>query len=349
MTAEPFYAAGLLPINMELVAGWLATLGLSKDYISKSEGRGFSSTLCSYHKATLGLIEDGGLPHPQGAAVSSHLCDGGVGVVKYFSQRYGADTLILNTPFYNSDTNSKYMVNEYTRLFKWIEDYTGRPIESNKLTEALSMSNQAREYWIKAFELRKGRPLFPGHLSLRNLFGATFLFGSSLGVEVAKAYYEQLLELGRQDDVPDKKKKRLLWIHFAPLYNNSIMEYLEKELNCWIVADITGYIYWKEYDLNKPMESLASRALSHFYLGSAEERKRIYQRLIEEYEIDGMIHFMHNGCRAIPGSSWQIRELANDLGIPYLELSGDCIDPRGFSEAQMKLRMEAFQETLGRV
>ncbi len=349
MPTEIFYAAELIPVNMELVAGWLASLGLSRQFISRCEGLGFSSNLCSYHKATIGLIEEGGLPKPSGVAVSSHICDGGPGVARFFASRYGASAFILNIPFSDNTINYHYLKTQYEMLIKWVEEYTGRPIENEKLLEALEYSNKAREYWIKAFEIRKGEPLFPGHLSLRNLFGSTFLFGSRLGMEVAKAYYEQLAEMKDKGGQLGKDgRKRILWIHFAPLYNNKIMDYLESELDCWIVMDITGHIYWPEYDLEKPVDSLVKRCLSHFYLDDPDKRGKLYRRLVKEYSIDGIVHFMHSGCRAIPGASWQVREIADEFGLSYLELAGDCIDPRGFSEEQMRLRLDAFKETLGR-
>lgn len=349
MPAEIFYAAGLIPINMELVAGWLASLGLSRNYISWGEGLSLSANLCSYHKATIGLLDKGGLPKPRGAAISSHICDGGSGVVNYFTEKYGTDSFVLNVPLIQNNESYEYVLKQFRSLVDWVERYTGRKLSFEKLQEAAILSNKAREYWIKAFEIRKGEPVFPGHLSLRNLFGTTFLFGSKLGYEVAKAYYEQLLEFDK-NTVPDdsNEKKRILWIHFAPLYNNKIMEYMERELNCWIVMDITGYMYWQEYDINNPIESMAKRTMSHFYLGEAEDRKALYEGLIREYRIDGVVHYMHNGCRAIPGSSSQVRQVTEKHGIPYLELAGDCIDPRGFSEEQMRLRLEAFKETLGR-
>lgn len=348
MTTEIFYAVGLVPVNMELVAGWLASLGLSREYIAKSESLGFSPSLCSYHKATLGVIEDGGLPIPKGAAITSHICDGGAGVVNYLSKNYNTDTFVINIPFENKENNLQYVISQYKEIAKWVENYSGKCLSQEKLIEAMELSNIAREYWIKAFELRKGKTLFPGHLSLRNLFGVTFLFGSQLGVDIAKSYYYQLKELSEKEKNKIDKKKRILWIHFAPLYNNRIMEYLESELGCSIVMDITGHIYWDKYDVSKPLESMAKRSLSHFYLGDPEERKKLYSRLINEYKVDGIIHFIHTGCRAISGSSWLVRDVARDCGVPYMELMGDCIDPRGFSEEQMKLRMEAFKETLGR-
>lgn len=348
MTPELFYAAGLIPVNMELVAGWLSSLRLSRDYISRSEGNGLSPSICSYHKATLGLIESGGLNRPLGAAVSSHICDGGVGVANFFRHKYGTDTFILNVPFDKNAINKNYLVERYQDLVTWIENYTGQKLSVDKIREALELSNKTREYWLKVLELRKGDPVVPGRFILRNLFGATFLFGSQFGYEVVKVYYDEMMEKSKKvkENGISKKYKRILWIHFAPLYNNNILEYLEEELGCFIVFDITSHIYWSEYHIDKPLESLAERAMSHFYLGKAEERNRMYAEIIRDYKIDGVIHMMHNGCRAIPGASWQVRDVADESDVPYLEVSGDCIDPRGFSEEQMKLRLEAFKETV---
>jgi len=348
MTPELFYAAGLIPVNMELIAGWLSSLNLSRDYISLIEGKGFSPSICSYHKATLGLIESGGLVRPIGAAVSSNICDGGVGVANFFRWKYGTDTFVLNVPFDKKMANKKYLIKQYENLVAWIENYTGKKLVNEKVQEALEISNKTREYWLKVLELKKGIPVIPGRFMLRNLFGATFLFGSQFGYEVVKTYYDEMLERYEKakENNDSVKCKRILWIHFAPLYNNNLLEYLEGELGCYIVFDVTGYIYWREYNIEKPLESLAERAISHFYLGEVEERKKLYAEIIRDYKIDGVIHMMHSGCRAIPGASWQVRDVADEMGVPYLELSGDCIDPRGFSEEQMKLRLEAFKETV---
>ena len=350
MTTEILYAADLIPVNIELVAGWLGTLGLSSNCIATCENLGFSPTLCSYHKAALGICEKGGLPIPRGVVMSSHICDGAIGAAYHFANRYDANTFILNLPYSKNDFNFRFVIQQYYRLIQWIEGYTGEKFSEEKLKKALSLSNIAREYWIKACELRKGEPLFQGHLSLRNLFGTTFLFGSELGVEASRAYFEELCKLKNSLEGHlnvKSRKKRILWIHFAPLYANDIMRYLEEQLDCRIVFDITGYLYWSEHNVDKPVESLANKALSHFYLGEASERMKLYHRLVEEYAADCIIHFMHNGCRAIPGSSWQIRRMADELRLPYMELWGDCIDPRGFSSEQMMLRLEAFREALG--
>mgnify|MGYP000991467886 CR=1 FL=1 len=347
MPAEIFYAADLIPINIELIAGWASSLGLSKQYISKIEGSELSPSVCSYHKTVVGLINDHAIPTPKGMAVTSNICDGGVGIASYCEHKFNTDTFILNVPFNKNDSSLEYVVEQIHELIKWAEMYSGRPFDMDRLKQCMERSNEAMDLWKAAYELRKGEPLFSGHLALRNLFGTTFLFGSDLGVEVARDYYDELVALKtRMDSKGGDGKKRLLWIHFAPLYNNRIMEYLEEKLNCNIVVDITGYIYWEDYDIERPIESLANRMLSHFYMDNPTRRQQIYKTIIEEYKVDGIVHFMHNGCRAIPGSSWLVRDIASRCHVPYLELSGDCIDPRGFSEEQMKMRFEAFKETL---
>jgi len=298
----------------------------------------------------LGVCENGDLPTPELAAITSHLCDGGNGVVNHFVHRYQTKSFIVNVPYHNNDLNISYILQQYEDLVKWLEIQTGKNLSTERIITALELSNTAREYWLKASELRKGDLLFNGYLALRNLFGATFLFGSELGVEVAKAYYQQLCDkkaMKEQDNRDEKQNvKRILWIHFAPLYANYLMEYLEEQLNCRIVFDITSHIYWPEYDIKRPFESLAQRTLSHFYMGEPHNRKMLYTDLVHTFKIDGIIHFMHNGCKAIPGWAWQVRRAAEEENIPYLELSGDCIDPRGFSEKQMILRLEAFSEAL---
>ena len=86
--------------------------------------------------------------------------------------------------------------------------------------------------------------------------------------------------------------------------------------------------------------------MSHFLLGDSKKRIDLYVNLLSQYKIEGVVIFMHHGCRAIPCSSWELKEAAKKMKIPFLELPGDCIDKNGLSIEQTKLRMEAYQERL---
>ena len=124
------------------------------------------------------------------------------------------------------------------------------------------------------------------------------------------------------------------------------MRYFEQTLGCVIAFDITSYIYWPTLKKDAPLVGLSKKILSHFFLWSSDERMVLYDRLLEEYQIDGVVIWMHQGCRAIPGASWELRRAAEKRRLPYLELPGDCIDPGGMSSEQVKLRMEAFRESM---
>jgi benzoyl-CoA reductase/2-hydroxyglutaryl-CoA dehydratase subunit BcrC/BadD/HgdB len=41
-----------------------------------------------------------------------------------------------------------------------------------------------------------------------------------------------------------------------------------------------------------------------------------------------------------------IRDAVNDEGVPFLDLDGDCVDPRSHSEEQYRTRLESFAEIL---
>ncbi len=67
---------------------------------------------------------------------------------------------------------------------------------------------------------------------------------------------------------------------------------------------------------------------------------------IKEYRIDGVVFFSHMNCRLFNPKLRIIKKSLDELGIPILELSGDCLDKRNYSRAQLATRLEAFVEML---
>ncbi len=340
MPTEIFYASNLIPIHTELIAGWLSTLNLAEKYIQIAHAKGYNINLCSYHKAIIGAIEAGILPKPKIAVLSTHICDGGSLMARLFQEKFQTKVMIIDIPYHNTKESYDYLSNKFMHLARWLEDYTGEKIVKKNLSKAIALSNLERKHLVKANELRKKKALFWGNLAIRNMYGVTFLSGSQLGAQVAMTYYEELK--GKKEVLSNYH--RILWIHFAPLYAGALMRYFEENLKCVITFDITSYIYWNHLNEEKPYESITQKALSHFFLGGTDNRINLYLHIIREYNIDGIVMFMHQGCRAIPGSSWELKEVNRITNIPFMELYGDCIDPGGFSSEQMKLRMEAFSE-----
>ena len=350
MPTELFYACGLIPLHAEMTAGWISSLHLAEELIRGAEQRGIRGGLCSYHRAVIGALERGELPPPRLAVFSSHICDGGSGLLRYFQQRFHTKIFLLEVPYQQQSPEAVgAMAGQLCRLMEFLEKHTGRSIDPGALRRAAEYADQSRNWMQAANEMRKGRCLFWGNQALRNLFGISFLMGSPRGAEAAEAYFRQLKERSMRSGPwirTEKPPRRILWFHFAPLQAGELMRYFEQTLGCVIAFDITSYIYWPTLKKDAPLVGLSKKILSHFFLWSSDERMVLYDRLLEEYQIDGVVIWMHQGCRAIPGASWELRRAAEKRRLPYLELPGDCIDPGGMSSEQVKLRMEAFRESM---
>ena len=90
----------------------------------------------------------------------------------------------------------------------------------------------------------------------------------------------------------------------------------------------------------------AAKILSNPSGGRLERRSNLALELVEKYDIDGVIHFTHWGCRQSSGGEYVIRDTFKKKGIPMLILNGDGADSRNYSEEQTRLRLDAFLEML---
>ena len=65
-----------------------------------------------------------------------------------------------------------------------------------------------------------------------------------------------------------------------------------------------------------------------------------------EFGVHGAINPCNWGCRQGAGARGLIERALGDAGVPVLNLEVDCVDPRSFSEGQLRTRVEAFVEML---
>ncbi len=69
--------------------------------------------------------------------------------------------------------------------------------------------------------------------------------------------------------------------------------------------------------------------------------------LYRRYALNGTIMFLNRSCKAVTFAIPEIRKIITErTGIPALVFETDMGDPRFYSEAQIKTRLEAYLETL---
>ena len=129
MPTEPFYALGLTPVHMgsRPLAG-CRRWGWRSGAFAPPKRRGFSrSSLCSYHKALIGAMELGELPPPQYAVCTSHICDGGNGMMQYFRRRFGTKTHLISVPYHPDEYGALgYVRDQIKEMMETLSAETGR-------------------------------------------------------------------------------------------------------------------------------------------------------------------------------------------------------------------------------
>ena len=76
-------------------------------------------------------------------------------------------------------------------------------------------------------------------------------------------------------------------------------------------------------------------------------RTHLLERYVRYYAADGVVIHSIKSCRSFSMGQGDIREyLAKECDIPTLLIESDHVDPRYFSEAQTRNRVDAFFETL---
>ena len=345
---EIAYGLGAIPYMPEITAALVAYLGKSRDFIALADSH-ISTDVCSFYRCALGLALAGYLPRPDLIISSSHLCDGTNKFFHYVGQLYGCPHLMLDPPYSNGANARRYLIRQLEDLFSTTADILVIHQDGARLANALRLANQAHGYMAEINRLRLSRPSpLPGSEGLSYLAGMNFYsVGSPWGVRFFSSLYRYLREkvANREGYLPGERY-RLLWLHhIRPYYPNEIFQTLTQH-GVAVSFEEPNHLYWPPFDPSQPWESLADKILSNVWAGPLERRIQAIWEMVEDYHIDGVIHFSHWGCRQSCGGEAVIGDWLKDRGIPYIILPGDGADPDNYSPGQTRTRVEALVEML---
>lgn len=332
---------GLSSISVEALASYLSGFWIEDTLIDACEACGISSTLCSYHKCFLGACETGIVPRPVGGITTSMVCDGNVNTFRHLAWRSQVPTALLDIPNENSEEGLRYVVSQLEGLIGTLEEWTGRPYDEDALKAALVRENRSKELYLSFLRKRKTHR-YPDTLTLR-LF-MIFATHLSIGSPWALKFFELLekdVETYPQDD-----GVRLMWVHLTPYAQPSLSGYLNYNDRLSIAVDDFNLDYIEPLDVDHPLEALARKMICNLYNGSFARKVDAVERLVDEYECDGVVDFCHWGCKQSSGGVQLLKERMREKGVPMLALDGDAIDRRSSQDGQTKTRFEAFLELL---
>lgn len=357
---------GAIPIYPEVNALQLAIRHQSLDPILTAEEMGYAADNCAYVKADIGCLVKG--ITPAGGKIPSAtltLCNfvGCNTYVKWFehtSKLTGSPLYVLDVPFMRTDEPSKediaYVVKQLHEVVKKLETLTGRKFDMDRFRQAVAYSAQSEELWstIKHMSRRVPSP-FDAYFDAINLMGPLYVYRARPeGVEFFRQVLDEYEEkAARREGVYDQEKYRLV-IEGPPPYPffRTFRDMFAKWKACTVASTYSTvgglWEFGFRHDPDNPFESIAMHMIQQNVTNrNFLQRYDQIHRYIKDWKADGLIIHFVKSCRLFSAGQGDMREyFSKQLKIPTLYIESDLEDPRYFSEAQIKNRIDAFFESL---
>ncbi len=348
----------------------------SEEYLRLSEDYGMSPDVCSYVKADVGLIIKEH-KHPAGRipkadiAIASNMCSTFIKWAEIWERMLKTPTFVLDLPGQRAANwqvrpgdaqhaaDARWVEAQFRDLIQKCETITGKRFDMDRLAEVEDRVNKMVFHWNNVMALNRVCPA-PYNAMLDGLtyIGIMNVYrGAPEGVEFMRNLEAGLkAKVARGEGRVPEERYRLLFSG-TPCYVSMrrLVELFESWGGVFAYSDYltfaAGGMDAAElvYDTSRPLESLAEvtalaaqRGLSNQFF--AHER---LEQQIKDYDVDGIVFHGIKSCRFVSSGMADTRDYLNKrLKMPSLYIESDLIDPRYWSDAQIKNRVDAFFETL---
>lgn len=354
---ELLYALDIYPIAPEHFGAMCSARGLILDYLEEAERAGYSQNLCSYSRCGLGYVlggMDGLMPPPDILVTFRNSCDVYVKWWESLHMHLGTPLFVGEAPYVLTSEDLDgyvldYVVKQLERLIEMVEEKFGLRFDMEKLVKTARLSDKASELWLQTLELRRIKPCpLGGRDSASDIFPLVVMQGSEEAVD----FYEELLgevkeRVSKSEGTIENERFRLLFDGIWLWHAFDLIRYFEDK-GAVFVYEPYSEAWAHRLDASKPLESVARKILSMGLNVDIDIRIERFLESIKEFQIDGAVLFSNRSCKSWSAPQLVTADVLNkEFNIPYVILEADMADPRQYSEAQIKNRIDAFIEVLG--
>lgn len=330
-----------------------ATVGLcstSDETIMEAE-KELPKNLCPLIKSSYGFARTDKCPffYFSDVVVGETTCDGKKKMYEYMSEF--KDIYVMELPNSQSEEALKLWKSEIIKFKEYLEKKFNTTITEEKIREAIRINNEGRKSLRRLYEVMKLDPVpIKGHDLFKVLYGSTFKFDRSVIPGEVDALVEKIL-LEYKEGKMEEKKPRIL-ITGCPVGGATEKIIRAVEENGGIVVTFENCNGAKSIDKlvdeDNPdvYDALARRYLN---IGCSvmtpnPNRLELLGRLIDEYQVDGVVEMTLQACHTYNVEAFGIRRFVNEKKhIPYINVETD------YSQAdigQLNTRIAAFIEML---
>jgi len=338
--------------------------------IMDAERDGHSEDVCTYVKADLGMMLGGEvgptgdpLPRPDLLLLSYTGCFTFMKWFELVRQKYNCETTMLHVPYQGDGKISQNMRDYVVKQIKEnvipsLERVSGVKFDIDRLRQYMKESVKAEENLVQVLQSAKKRPS-----PIDGYFGAVYyigpIFTAFRGTTEATEYYrvlrgeiEQRVREGKGPITPEgemgEEKYRLVvegppnWTSFRDFWK---MFYDEGAVVVASTYSKVGGVYdfGFRHDPDHPIESLAEYCLGCYTNLNLPQRIDMICKYIDEYQADGLLINSIKSCNSFSaGQLLILREVEKRTGKPAAFIESDLVDPRYFSAANIKNRLESY-------
>jgi len=354
---ELLYALDVYPISPEHFGAMCSARGLVLDYLEQAEMGGYSENLCSYSRCGLGYTisgMNGLMPPPDILITFRNSCDVYVKWWQSLHAHLGTPLFLGEAPYVltGADLGNyvlDYVVKQLEQLIKVIEEKFGLKFDMEKLVQTVKLSDKSSDLWLETLKLRRSKPCpLGGRDSASDIFPLVVMQGTDESVKFYEALFKEVKEkVDKKEGVIENERFRLLFDGIWLWHALDLIKYFEDK-GAVFVYEPYSEAWAYRLDASKPLESIARKILAMGLNLDIDLRIESFLDSIKEFQVDAAVLFSNRSCK-----SWSAPQLvtadilSKEFNIPYLLFEADMADPRQYSEAQIKNRIDAFLEVLG--
>ncbi|RIK61759.1 MAG: benzoyl-CoA reductase subunit B [Planctomycetota bacterium] len=361
---------GMLPVLPEINALQSGMRGKSAEYISIAEKAGHSEDVCTYVKTDIGMLRAGNigptgepLPKPDLLLLSYTGCFTFLKWFELLREEYDCPVVMLHVP-YQGDGEITQEMREYVSnqirdvVIPEFERVSGVKYDPDRMKEQLQLSVRAEDDLVWVLNSARARPS-----PIDAWFGGVYyigpMFTSFRGTQDAVDYYTMLREevQDRLDqklgpvtpDGPMREEKYRLVIEGPPNWT-SFREFwrMFADEGAVIVASSytkVGGLYDRGFRHNPddPLGTMADYCMGCYTNLNFPQRTALLESYINDFSADGFLINSVKSCNSFSaGQLLILRELEKRTGRPGGFIESDLVDPRYFSAANIKNRLESY-------
>jgi benzoyl-CoA reductase subunit B len=343
---------------------------ISGGYVMEAEKIGHSEDVCTYVKSDIGMLAKGGmgpydkpLPAPDVLLLSYTGCFTFMKWFELLREQFQCETIMLHTPYTGdgeiTPNMREYMVKQLKEeVIPKLERISGVKFDIDRLREYLRESAKAEDDLVWVLQSARNKPS-PIDAYFGGIYYIGPIFGAFRGTADATDYYrylraevEERLAQGKGPVTPDgelTEEKYRLVVEGPPNYT-SFRDFWKMFYDDGAVVVASSYTkvggvydFGFRHDPEHPLETLADYCLGVYTNRNLPQRVEMLTTYVNEYEADGLLINSIKSCNSFSAGQLLImREVEKRTGKPAAFIESDLVDPRYFSPANIKNRLESY-------